>query len=67
MIKSIVFVIACGVVAVSAAIPHSAAVAADVTLDEPGSMLLLATAFFGLASVVRRHGKGPRQAQRSHE
>jgi hypothetical protein len=62
MIKSICFVIAaCGVVVVSAAIPHGAAAAADVTLDEPGAMLVLATALFGLASVVRRHGKGPRR------
>jgi hypothetical protein len=61
MLKSIAFVIAaCGVVVVSAAIPHGAAVAADVALDEPGSMLVLGTALFGLASVVRRHGKARR-------
>jgi hypothetical protein len=60
MIKSIAFVsAACGVVVVSAAIPHGAHIAADVALDEPGSMLVLAMALFGLASVVRRQGKGP--------
>jgi hypothetical protein len=59
MLKTIAFAIAaCGVAVVSAAIPHTAAVATDVRLDEPGAMLLMATALFGLASVVRRHGKG---------
>jgi hypothetical protein len=62
MIKSIAFVsAACGVVFVSAGIPHGAAIAADVALDEPSSMLVLAVALFGLASMVRRHGKGPRR------
>jgi hypothetical protein len=62
MIKTIAFVTAAfSVVVVSAAIPHSAVVAADVSLDEPGGMLVLATALFGLASVVRRHGKGARR------
>jgi hypothetical protein len=62
MLKSIAFVsAACGVVVVSAAIPHGAHFAADVALDEPGSMLVLAMALFGLASMVRRHGKGTRR------
>jgi len=63
MLKTIAFAVAaCGVAVVSAAIPHSAAaVASDVTLGEPSAMLLLATALFGLASVVRRHGKGARR------
>jgi hypothetical protein len=60
MIKSIAFVsAACGVVVVSAAIPHGAAIGAATALDEPGSMLVLAMALFGLASAVRRHGKRP--------
>ena len=59
MIKSFALTFAaCGFVVVSAAIPHGAA-AANVSLDEPGSMLVLATALFSLASFVRRHGKGP--------
>jgi hypothetical protein len=62
MLKSLTFVIAgCGVVVVSAAIPHGASLGSHVSLDEPGSMVVLAMAFFGLASVVRRHGKGPRR------
>lgn len=51
---------ACGVVVVSAAIPHTGAAGADVSFNEPSSMLLLATVLFGLAAVVRRRGKAPR-------
>ena len=47
-----------GIAVVSAGIPRTAALAGVFTLNEPGSMLLLATVLFGLASVVRRHGKG---------
>ena len=51
-----------GIAVVSAAIPRTAALTGDFTLNEPGAMLLLATALFGLASVVRRHGKGERRS-----
>ena len=62
MMKSLTFVIAgCSAVVVTAAIPHGATLGANVTLDEPGGMLVLAMAFFGLASFVRRQGKGPRR------
>jgi hypothetical protein len=47
-----------GIAVVSAAIPRTAALAGAFTLNEPGAMLLLATALFGLAAVVRRRGKG---------
>jgi len=58
MLKTTSFVMVACVAVVSTAIPRTAALATDVTLNEPGSMLLLATALFGLASIVRRRGKG---------
>ena len=51
-----------GIAVVSTAIPRTAALAGNFTLNEPGAMLLLATALFGLASIVRRHGKGERRS-----
>ena len=58
MIKTTALITAAsGVAFVSAAIPRTAALTSHVSLNEPGVMLLLATAFFGLAAVVRRHGK----------
>lgn len=58
MLKTTSFVMAAGIAVGSAAIPRSAGLVGDMTLNEPGAMLLLAMALFGLASVVRRHGKG---------
>jgi hypothetical protein len=61
MLKTTSFVMVACVAVVSAAIPRTAALAPAITLGEPGAMLLLATALFGLASIVRRHGKGARR------
>lgn len=62
MLKTTSFVMAAGIAVVSAAIPRTAALAGNMTLNEPGAMLLLAMAFFGVAAVVRRHGKGERRS-----
>jgi len=62
MLKTTSIVMVAGIAVVSTAVPRTAALAGDLTLNEPGSMLLLAMAFFGLASVVRRHGKGERRS-----
>jgi hypothetical protein len=58
MLKTTSLVMVAGIAVVSAAIPRTAALAGAFTLNEPGAMLLLATALFGLAAVVRRRGKG---------
>jgi hypothetical protein len=58
MLKTTSLVMVASVAIVSTAIPRTAALAGDLTLNEPGAMLVLATVLFGLASVVRRHGKG---------
>jgi hypothetical protein len=47
----------CGLVVVSAAIPRDVAFGGHSAIDEPGSMLLLAMAMFGLANAVK-HKKG---------
>ena len=60
MLKTTSFVMVASIAVVSAAIPRTASLAGNITLDEPGAMLLLATALFGLASVVRRYGKDER-------
>ena len=62
MLKTTSLVMVAGIAVVSAAIPRTAALAGVFSLNEPGAMLLLATALFGLASVVRRHGKGERRS-----
>ena len=62
MLKTTSFFMVALVAVGSAAMPRTAALAGDITLDEPGAMLLLATALFGLASIVRRHGKGERRS-----
>jgi hypothetical protein len=46
--------------AMSAGVPSTALSTRWLPHNEPGSMLLLATAFFGLASVMRRRVKGTR-------
>ena len=61
MLKTTSLVMVAGIAVVSTAIPRTAALAAF-SLNEPGAMLLLATALFGLASIVRRHGKGERRS-----
>src|SRR5688572_19210963 len=63
MLKVLVLtVIVGGVVAVSAAMPGGFVLVANTdSLREPGAMLLLATALFAIASVVRRRGKPPRR------
>jgi hypothetical protein len=58
MLNTTSFAMVASVVVVSAAMPSTAALGSGLTLGEPGSMLLLATALFGLASIVRRYGKG---------
>jgi hypothetical protein len=62
MLKTTSLMMVAGIAVVSTAIPRTAALAGTFTLNEPGAMLLLATALFGLASIVRRHGKGERRS-----
>ena len=65
MLKTTSFAMVAFVAVVSAAIPRTAALAGHIVLDEPDTMLLLAMALFGLASIVRRHGKGERRSKHS--
>ena len=60
MLKTLALTVAFGVAAVSAAMPHSFVSTTD-SLHEPGSLLVLATALFAVASVMRRHGGGTRR------
>jgi hypothetical protein len=59
MFKIICLSVATGVIALSAAVPVVSANSR--ILGEPATMLLAATAFFGLASVMRQQSKGPRR------
>ena len=61
MLKALFFTMIAGtLVAVSAGMPLSVA-AGIAPLQEAGSMLLLGTALFAIASAVRRHGKSDRR------
>ena len=59
MFKIACLSVATGVIALSAAVPVVGA--GSRTFGEPVAMLLVATAFFGLASVMQHQGKGPRR------
>ena len=59
MVKLICLTLVTGAIAVSAAVPVVSANSSF--LGEPATMLLAATAFFGLASVMRQQSKGPRR------
>jgi hypothetical protein len=61
--KTTIFTVAAiGIVAGSAAIPARMLTTGGASLGEPGTMLLLATALFGVAAVLRRsRGGAPRQ------
>jgi hypothetical protein len=60
MVKMICLSVVTGVIALSAAVPVVVRTGSG-TLAESGAMLLTATAFFGLAAVMRRSKGSPRR------